>query len=140
MQRRNTCEAVLNELLHSLLGLTETDLEVYRVLLREYERNCQPLSVNEIARVMNKSRSSVERSILKLLSAGLVSRRVALLASGGYTYVYYPKPLREVKEMLMERLRDFYTKAKEIIESLDQFIQIDLDLVAETSSQARQIS
>ena len=140
MQRRNMWELVLNELFHSLLGLTETDIEVYRVLLREYERCGQPLSVNEIARVMNKSRSAVERSILKLLSAGLVNRRVALLSSGGYTYVYYPRPVREVKEMLMEKLRDFYAKAREIIESLDRVIQVEADFTAESSSQAQQVS
>ncbi len=110
------------ELLRALTGLTETDLEVYLTLLREFENTGQPLSVNDLARIMQKSRSAIERSVLKLLSAGLVQRKVALLSSGGYTYVYYPKPLKEVKNMLMEKLHSFYQKAKEVLESIDSVL------------------
>jgi predicted transcriptional regulator len=61
----------------------------------------QPAStVEELADVLDRDRSNVNRSLTTLLDHGLAERERRLLDSGGYVYQYKPTPLPEAKEML----------------------------------------
>ncbi len=109
----------LTDILRTIAGLSQSDIEVYKLLLHEYQKRNEPLTVSEIANIVGKSRSTIERSLMKLLNAGLVERKIALSRSGGYTYVYYPKPINEVKARLLEKLEEHYKKAVEILSNLE---------------------
>ena len=112
----------LVKILRNIADISLTDIEVYRALIREYLSRQEPLTVTELANIIGKSRSTVERSLIKLLEVGLVERKVALSRSGGYTFVYYPKPIDEVKEKLLERLQTYYERARDLISKLDHII------------------
>ncbi len=116
----------LTDILRMIAGLSQSDLEVYRLLLQEYQKRNEPLTVSEIANIIGKSRSTIERSLMKLLNAGLVERKIALSRSGGYTYVYYPKPVNEVKTKLLEKLEEHYRKVVEILNNLEIVIGVEV--------------
>ncbi len=110
------------EILRTLTGLSQCDFDIYIVMLRIYEKSREPLTVSELTQLLGKSRSAIERTILKLHKSNFIERRQTLSRSGGYTYVYYPRPLEEIKKMLQERLDEFYKNAKEMIMNLENVI------------------
>ncbi len=115
------------ELLRTLTGLSQCDFDIYLVMLRRYEKTREPLTVSELSSVLHKSRSAIERAILKLHKSNFIERRQTLSKSGGYTYVYYPKSLDEVKKMLEEKLEEFYKSAKEMIMNLEHVLNISIN-------------
>ncbi len=113
--------SLLNKVLKLIFDLSVTDLEIFETLLREFDKRKEPLSVLDIVTVTGKSRSTVERSLFKLFTMGLVERKAVLARSGGYTYVYFPKPMDEIREILKLRLDEFCSNVKRILDETEMF-------------------
>lgn len=105
----------LKYILRCILKLSITDVTIYHTLLNNNGND--PLTVSEISAVVKKSRSTVEKSLMKLIQLGLVARRAVLTRRGGYTYVYYALPIDHVKQRLLQLVNSYYDIAKELIES-----------------------
>jgi len=119
LREKSTSELIKDiepeHILRCLLRLSSTEVEIFNLLHSNPE---ELFTVAEIAKGMNKSRSTVERSLIKLVQLGLVIRRPVLAKNGGYTYVYYARPMEYVKQKLMQLIDAYHTKAREIIEGL----------------------
>ena len=76
-------------------------------------------TVAELADVLDRDRSNVNRSLSTLRDKGLVTRRRRLLDSGGYVYQYTAIPLPEAKAMLHEALDEWVAGVHEAIEAFD---------------------
>ncbi len=118
--REKSTEEILEDvdikyILKCILKLSPTEVEIYYLL---QSKTKEPLTVAEIAKEMNKSRSTVERSLVKLVQLGLVARRPVLAKNGGYTYVYYVKPIDYIKQKLLQLINAYYEKAKQLIENM----------------------
>lgn len=105
----------LKYILRCILKLSSTDTLVYNTLLSN--ENNEPLTVSEISTIIKKSRSTVEKSLMKLIQLGLVTRRAVLTRRGGYTYVYYTLPIDHIKQRLLQLVSSYYNVARELIES-----------------------
>ena len=92
------------KLIHAILGISRPDVEILKILV-EATGVEQCLTVREIACRLGKSRSSVERSVRKLLELGIVKRRVTLSRGGGYVYCYTARSREEVEKILLEKCR-----------------------------------
>ena len=121
----NSHNTSLSKVLKLLLDLSMTDIEVLDVLLREYSRRGEPLSVLDIASITGKSRSTVERSLHKLWTIGLINRRMVLAKSGGYTYVYYPKPIEEIREFVKQKLDEFCRNLRKVLNNAEFLCGVD---------------
>lgn len=104
----------LKYIFRCILKLTATDTLIFRVLI---ENNGNPLTVSEIATIIKKSRSTVEKSLLKLIHLGLVSRRIVLARRGGYTYVYTAASIDHIKERLRDLTQGYYLRSMELLNS-----------------------
>jgi predicted transcriptional regulator len=102
-------------ILRCMLRLSSTEVGIFNLL---HDEPGGLFTVAEIAKSMNKSRSTIERSLIKLVQLGLVARRPVLAKNGGYTYVYYARPMDYVRKKLAQLVDAYYTKAKELIEGL----------------------
>ncbi|BDR91341.1 helix-turn-helix domain-containing protein [Vulcanisaeta souniana] len=102
-------------ILRCILRLSPTEVEIYYLLQNKAK---EPLTVAEIAKEMSKSRSTIERSLVKLVQLGLIARRPVLAKNGGYTYVYYTKPIDYVKQKLLQLVNAYYEKSRQLIENL----------------------
>ncbi|WP_069808196.1 helix-turn-helix domain-containing protein [Vulcanisaeta thermophila] len=102
-------------ILRCILRLSPTEVEIYYLLQHKAR---EPMTVAEIAKEMGKSRSTIERSLVKLVQLGLVARRPVLAKNGGYTYVYYTKPVDYIKQKLLQLVNAYYEKSKQLIENL----------------------
>ncbi len=113
----------LKYILRCILRLSTTDILIYKALLSSNPED--PPTVAELASVVGKSRSTVEKSLIKLIQLGLATRRAVLTRRGGYTFVYYPVPINEVKDRLATLLNAYYQISKDLIKgaSIDELIK-----------------
>ncbi|WP_348613365.1 helix-turn-helix domain-containing protein [Halobaculum rarum] len=77
-------------------------------------------TVEELAGVLERDRSNVNRSLTTLLEKGLVERERRLLDPGGYVYQYTATPLPEAKELLHEALDEWAETVHGVIETFDE--------------------
>ena len=75
-------------------------------------------TVAELADVLDRDRSNVNRSLSTLREKGLIERRRRLLDSGGYVYQYTAIPVPEAKTLLHDALDEWVTN---VHDSIDQF-------------------
>ncbi|MFC7205168.1 helix-turn-helix domain-containing protein [Haloferax namakaokahaiae] len=75
-------------------------------------------TVAELAEMLDRDRSNVNRSLTTLLEKGLAERRRRLLDPGGYVYQYTATPLPEAKEMMHAALDEW---AETVHDRIDSF-------------------
>ncbi len=105
------------DLLTCLYNLKPSDLEV----LAELAKN-ENATLDQIAKIVQKDRSSVHRCLSKLVSINLVNRQSKSLKGGGYYHTYAMLDPTTIKKHALERV-------KEITESLTALVDsFELDL------------
>ena len=75
-------------------------------------------TVEELASMLDRDRSNVNRSLSTLQEKGLVDRERRLLDSGGYVYQYTAVDLPEAKQLLHDALDEWSTA---VHDSIDDF-------------------
>lgn len=73
-------------------------------------------TVAELADLLERDRSNVNRSLTTLMEKNLADRERRLLDPGGYVYQYTGTPLPEAKEMLHAALDEWVEQVHESIE------------------------
>jgi predicted transcriptional regulator len=109
--------ASCTDLLTCLYNLKPSDLEVLLVLAKNGNS-----TLDQIAKIVQKDRSSVHRCLSKLVSINLVSKQTQSLKGGGYYHTYAMLDPATIKKHALERV-------KEITESLEALVDsFELDL------------
>ena len=90
-------------------------MDMYLVLLEHPGSDVQ-----EIADIMGKDRSAVQRSIKVLMNRGFVNREFKIKKSGGFKYIYKSIPLDELKSRMRFELTIWSQKMDELIASFDE--------------------
>ncbi|WP_144904579.1 helix-turn-helix domain-containing protein [Halobellus captivus] len=75
-------------------------------------------TVAELADILDRDRSNVNRSLTTLMEKGLAGRERRLLESGGYIYQYTGTELPEAKEMLHDALEEW---TERVHRSIDEY-------------------
>ena len=76
-------------------------------------------TVAELATVLDRDRSNVNRSLSTLREKGLAERHRRLLDSGGYVYPYDAVPVPEAKAMLHAALDEWVEGVHDAIDAFD---------------------
>ncbi|MFB6107235.1 MAG: helix-turn-helix domain-containing protein [Haloplanus sp.] len=76
-------------------------------------------TVAELAEVLDRDRSNVNRSLTTLLEKGLAERERRLLDPGGYVYQYTATPLPEAKAMMHRTLDEWVEKVHARIDEFE---------------------
>ena len=105
------CEGLL-ECMH---GLKELDKQIFRALIETPE----PLTVDEIADEMDRERSTVYRSVQRLLQAGFIQKEQINYDQGGYYHVYEPTDPENVADDMQRMLNDWYAKMGQLIQEFE---------------------
>ena len=108
-RRKITCDDVLC----GLLGLGQLQVRIYWLLSRD------ELEVSEVASEMGRDRTSVQRALQSLISAGLVTRR-PMPARRGRRYSYRGVPVAELKRMLHQVLEGYRRNIAAQIDSIGE--------------------
>lgn len=95
-------EPGFEEVLRCVFGVQTHEARLYMELLEAPDS-----TVAELAEVVDRDRSNVNRGLTTLLEKGLVSRRRRLLDSGGHVYQYRATPVEEARELMHETLEEW---------------------------------
>jgi predicted transcriptional regulator len=110
-------DASCSDLLTCLYNLKPTDLEVLRAVGQN-----ENATLDELAPIVQKDRSSIHRCLSKLVSINLVNKKTKTIKGGGYYHTYAMQDPILIKKHAKDRV-------KEITESLQSLIDnFDLDL------------
>ena len=105
--------------LKNVANLIETDLKIFKILMIEYSKRKEPISVTELVSKTGLSKSTVERSLAKMYKLGMVDRKVYLRKFGGYANVYIPKSIDDVKRALVRKVLEYCENARKLVDMLD---------------------
>lgn len=110
------CDEHLKCTLKCAFDITCFDMEVYTTLLKK-----SPATVEDLAELLGKDKSTVYKSLQKLLEKGLVERDYRILRSGGYRYLYKPIPFEEFKAKMMKAMEQWAKSLTEFIKVAESF-------------------
>jgi len=113
----------LESIMCCMFGIKTFDVAVYLTLLKNGASR-----VNDIAELLNRDRSTIQRSVQSLVNAGLVKRRQINLKEGGYFYKYDAIPFSEVKDIIKDTMEKW---CKEVREWIDEMNEEDLEKITE---------
>ena len=99
------------EVLSCVFGIQHHESRTYLTLL-----NHPGSTVAELAEVLDRDRSNINRSLTTLMEKGLAERERRLLDSGGYIYQYTGTELPEAKAMLHDALDEWVDRVHRSID------------------------
>ena len=99
------------EVLSCVFGIQHHESRTYLTLLDH-----PGSTVAELAEVLDRDRSNINRSLTTLMEKGLAERERRLLDSGGYIYQYTGTELPEAKAMLHDALDEWVDRVHRSID------------------------
>jgi predicted transcriptional regulator len=93
------------DLVQCAFNLNEFEVSIYRKLVE-----VGPSRADEIAEAIGRDRSTVYRSLQKLMSCGIVFRETRSIERGGYFHVYIPISRQMMKEKLERCVDEWYQR------------------------------
>ena len=106
------------DLVRCMYNLTELDMEALRLLLKE-----GPSKAEDLAERLGRDRSTVYRSLQKMVSCQIVTKDVRSLERGGYFHVYSSAPRELIRERLEHCIAEWHTRMISLMANFDE----DLD-------------
>jgi len=107
--------ATCQDLVQCAFKLNEFEVSVYRKLLE-----IGPNRADELAEALNKDRSTVYRSLQKLLSCGLSYRETKSLERGGYFHIYIALSKEKLRERLELCVKEWYDHMRSLLARFDE--------------------
>ena len=106
--------ATVKDLFIQVYDLSPPELDILFMLIsREKE---EPMTLDEIAKAMDRDRSTTFRSLQKLVSLGLLVKETKTIKDGGYFHVYSAVDRETFK-------RETERRVKELQKSLDRLLK-----------------
>ncbi|MBS3778735.1 MAG: HTH domain-containing protein [Candidatus Thermoplasmatota archaeon] len=104
-----------DEAIKCVFNLNKLDLRVYKKL-----KEIGPIRANELAKHLNRERSTVYRSLQKLSKVGMCRKITKTLDRGGYYHVYRCDSIENIKKQAQKCLDSWYTNVKKTLEALNE--------------------
>jgi predicted transcriptional regulator len=106
--------ASCTDLLTCLYNLKPTDIDVLLALAKN-----ENATLDQIAKIVKKDRSSVHRCLSKLVSINLVSRQSKSLKGGGYYHTYAMLDPATIKKHALERVNEITESLEALVDSFE---------------------
>jgi predicted transcriptional regulator len=98
-----------------IFNLNELDIKVYKEL-----RMRGDIRADELAKILNKERSTVYRSLQKLTKCGICIKKTKTLEKGGYYHHYTCSKDGIIRKSAEKCLEDWYLLMKKILAELNE--------------------
>ena len=119
--------ATVKDLFIQLYDLSPPELDILFMLISR--ENGEPMTLDEVAKEMDRDRSTTFRSLQKLVSLGLVVKDTKTIKDGGYFHVYSAvdretfkketeRKVKDLQKSLDRLLRKFESDMQEVISSM----------------------
>ncbi len=110
--------ATCADLLTCLYNLKPTDLQVLLTVAKNPNTN-----LDQIAKIVQKDRSSVHRCLSKLVSINLVNKQTKTLKVGGYFHAYTMLDTETIKKHALQRVNEITESLQALINSFEPDLQ-----------------
>ena len=97
--------------LRHILGMSALDIIIYAELC-----NSGCATVEALADVIGKDRSTIYKSLKNLVEKGFVRREVRILRKGGYKYIFVPVPPKKLEKIIQNRMNACFKQIMNFIE------------------------
>lgn len=114
----NTPNISAEALMRCALGIRITEMTTYCALLSH-----EPLSVQDIALRLGKSRPTTQRLLQNLVEKELAIREERLIGLGGYKYCYSAVTPEKMQVVITQKLEKWYQKMLQELENLPAKIE-----------------
>ena len=108
-------------MLTCLYNLKSSDLEAL-ITLAKNENG----TLDQIAKIVHKDRSSVHRCLSKLVSINLVSRQTKSLKGGGYYHTYAMLDPATIKKQALDRVKEITQSLEALVDNFEIDLQTHL--------------
>lgn len=105
----------VTKILENLYGFSEIDQDCFALVASSSE----PLKIDELKQYIGKDRSTVYRSVQRLVDHGFVSKEKIDFDRGGYCHVYRCRDRSELVSEMHDELDRRHTDMKRRIESFN---------------------
>jgi len=95
------------DLIKCTFGLNKTELDLFLFLSKS--NRCEP--VQAISKHLGLDRTTIQKSLKRLLDSEVIERRQNNLDNGGYVFFYCVKKKPEIKQKMIEILDDWHKSA-----------------------------
>ena len=109
--KRDEVPPEIKGFLRCILGMSALDLMIYTELC-----NFGCATVEHLADVIGKDRSTIYKSLKNLVEKGFVKREVRILRKGGYKYIFTPTPPKELERIIQKRIDSCFKQVMNFIE------------------------
>jgi predicted transcriptional regulator len=103
----------VKKILENLYDFSEIDQKCFALV----ESSPEPLKIDDLKEELGKDRSTVYRSVQRLVEHGFVSKEKINFDRGGYCHVYRCRDRSELASRMNQKLNDRHTSLKKRIES-----------------------
>ncbi|UCC93471.1 MAG: HTH domain-containing protein [Thermoplasmata archaeon] len=103
------------DLLRCMYNLSDMDMEALRLLLDE-----GPFKAEDLADRLGRDRSTVYRSLQKLVSCQVISKETRSLKRGGYYHVYAAVPREVLRERLEHCIEQWHSRVSMLLDRFDE--------------------
>jgi predicted transcriptional regulator len=108
--------ATVKDLFIQLYDLTPLELDILFLLIRRENEQEQPITLDEVTKVVDRDKSTTFRCLQKLVTLGLVVKETRTIKDGGYFHVYSAVDRETFK-------RETERKVKDLQKSLDRLLK-----------------
>jgi predicted transcriptional regulator len=98
-----------------MYNLSDMDMEALRLLLAE-----GPFKAEDLAERLERDRSTVYRSLQKLVSCQVISKETRSLDRGGYFHVYAAVPKDVLRERLEHCIQEWHSRVSTLLDRFDE--------------------
>ena len=114
LQTLTTKKATCADLLTCLYNLKPTDLEVLLAVAKT-----QGATIDNIANIVQRDRTSVHRCLAKLVTARLATKESKSIKGGGYYHTYTMVEPQKIKRHAKERVKEITENLNGLINSFE---------------------
>jgi len=129
-QLRGTLQC--EDLLACFYGLNLLDTACFWVTVDAVE----PLTIDEIAAAVDRERSTVYRSVQRLLQTGLLDKQQVNYESGSYCHVYVPADSGAIAGEMRRLLNEWYAQTDQLIQEFAEKYGTDTLTTADSTAES----
>ena len=101
----------MEEIVRCSFDINRTEYFILLFLLRKNSE----FTVSEIAKFLNRERTTVQKAIKRMVKKDLVFRRQVNLEQGGYMYYYSVKNKKKIKKQILDLIDSWSESAKKAV-------------------------
>ncbi len=123
-------KAKCSDLLSCFLDLNNLEITIFYTLLSRGRA-----TLDELAAIVSRDRSTVFRNLQKLDSLGLVSKEMTSLDRGGRVSIFVPSDIPTIKEIISQRIESIKRSMDSFLNEFEQRMNLEMVIYGDMKDQ-----